>query len=91
MNADTIKLVFTYTIALVIIVGGGIFLFATIGNKDAESSRLAVVGFMGAAITFVFTSEAATRATRAAQSSSASGAATVTGVTPPPPNPVEAG
>ena len=87
MQADTAKLWFTYTLALVVVVGGGLFLFATLGQADAESTRLVIAGFMGSAITFVFGQESAKAATRAAQSSAASGAEqalttppTVTGV-----------
>ena len=82
MSADTLKLIFSYTTAVLVILGGGAFLFATRGDPTAESTRLAIVGFMGSAITFVFTSEVATRATRAAQSAIATGAATAT-ATPP--------
>ena len=69
MQTDTIKLLFTYTIALVIVVGGGAFLYATLGQADAESTRLAIVGFMGGATAFVFAQESSKQATRAAQSS----------------------
>jgi len=78
MQTDTVKLVFTYLIALIVVVGGGAFLYLTLGQPDAESTRLVVAGFMGSAITFVFGQESAKAATRAAQSSAASGAATAT-------------
>jgi hypothetical protein len=65
MNADTIKLWFTYITAQVVIVGGGAMLYFTQDND----LRLVVAGFIGAAITFVFNRESATQATRAAQSS----------------------
>ena len=76
VQADAIKLVFTYSIAAVVIVGGGLMLYAT-RLDPAESSNLQLVlaGFIGAAITFVFNAESSTCATRAAQSFSASGAA----------------
>lgn len=67
MQTDTIKLLFTYVIALVVIIGGGAMLYFT---QDGDL-RLVVAGFMGAAITFVFNRESATQATRAAQSSAA--------------------
>lgn len=70
LQSDTLKLLFTYGIAFVIVIGGGFFLFATIDVEKAESTRLAIVGFMGAAIAFVFGQESAKQATRAAQSSS---------------------
>lgn len=76
--SDTIKLVFTYLIALVLIVGGGLMLYAMRLDPPESGSAtlsLAIVGFIGSAVTFVFSAEVATRATRAAQASSASGAA----------------
>jgi hypothetical protein len=73
MQADTVKLLFTYTIALVVIVGGGLMLYLSRDDPTATLS-LVVAGFIGSAITFVFGQESATRATRAAQSSAAGGA-----------------
>ncbi len=69
MQSDTIKLLFTYVIAMVIIVGGGVFLFLTRTEPEASSLQLVIAGFMGAAIAFVFNREAATQATRASESS----------------------
>jgi hypothetical protein len=65
---DTIKLVFTYGIAAAVIVGGGIMLYLT--RLDGVSDfQLVLAGFIGSAITFVFSQESAKSATRAAQSS----------------------
>jgi hypothetical protein len=76
MSADTIKLIFTYGIALVLIVGGGVMLYS-VRLDPAESGSatlsLAIVGFIGAAVQFIFSSESATRATRAAQASTSAG------------------
>ena len=69
---DTIKLVFVYLIALIIIVGGGAMLFAIrLDPPESQSANLSllVAGTIGSAVTFVFAREAATQATRAAQSS----------------------
>lgn len=71
MQVDTMKLLFTYILALVIVVGGGLMLFAIRLDPPESGSAtlsLAIAGFMGGAITFVFGAEASTRATRAAQS-----------------------
>ncbi len=76
MQSDTIKLVFTYVLALVIIVGGGLMLYGIrLDPSDSGSATLslAIVGFIGAAVQFIFSSESATRATRAAQQSTAAG------------------
>lgn len=80
MQADTIKLLFTYTIAAVVIIGGGLILYLTrLDPPDSNSQNISllIAGFIGAAVTFVFNRESATQATRAAQSSSAAGAAAV--------------
>ena len=80
-QTDTIKLLFTYTIAAIIIVGGGLMLYGTRLDPPATSGQLQLVisGFMGAAIAWVFSSESSTRATRAAQSSTAVGASAAGG------------
>ena len=72
MQADKIKLLFTYLIALVVIIGGGLMIYAPRDPASTDVSLL-IAGFIGSALTFVFGAESATRATRAAQSSSASG------------------
>jgi hypothetical protein len=75
--AENLKLVFTYVIALIIIVGGGIMLYNIRLDPPESGSAtlsLAIAGFIGGAITYVFNREAATQATRAAQASSDQGA-----------------
>lgn len=69
MSADTLKLIFTYVIALIVIIGGGAMLYATRGDPDSSDLNIAIAGFIGAALTYVFNRETATQATRAAQSS----------------------
>lgn len=71
MQADTIKLLFAYTTAFVIVVGGGLILFLVRLDPPESSSAslsLVVAGFIGSAITFVFTREAGTQAARQVQS-----------------------
>lgn len=78
MQADTVKLWFTYAIATIVIVGGGLMLYATrLDPPESNSQNLSLLlsGFIGAAIGFVFNRESATQATRAAQASSDQGAA----------------
>jgi hypothetical protein len=84
MQADTVKLWFTYAIAFVVIVGGGVMLFITRTDPDPANLQLLIAGFIGAAITFVFGAESATRATRAAQSSAAAATASPPSQTPGP-------
>lgn len=82
MQIDTIKAVFTYATALIIILAGFGFLFFYVppagDNGQAASALLAVTGLMGGASTFLFSAEVATRATRAASASTAAGAAAST-------------
>lgn len=69
--SDTIKLFFTYAIALITIVGGGLMLYLIRLDPPESGSAtlsLAIVGFIGLALGFVFNRESATQATRAAQS-----------------------
>ncbi len=82
MQTDTIKALFTYVIALVIIVGGFIFLYATQGNTDQLLAG-AVIGFIGSAIQFVFNRETQTQTARQVERSTAAGA----GTTPAEPQP----
>ena len=81
--SDNIKLAFTYGIALIVIVGGGLMLYdIRLDPPDSNSQNLAllIAGFIGGAIGYVFNRESATQATRAAQASSDQGA---TQATPP--------
>ncbi len=67
MQTDTIKALFSYGTALVIIIGGGLFLFATRLDPPESASQdygLLVAGFIGAAVTWIFSSESATRSAR---------------------------
>ncbi len=66
MQTDTAKLLFTYAIATLIIVGGGLMLFAS-RNEGNSDFALLLAGFIGSAMTFVFGQESATRAVRSYQ------------------------
>jgi hypothetical protein len=76
MQVDTIKALATYVIALVIVIGGFVVLFATRGEINASDTRVIIAGFMGSAVTFVFSSETQTRTAR--QAAAATYAATLT-------------
>jgi hypothetical protein len=85
VQTDQIKMIFTYLVAMILIVGGGLMLYAIRLDPPESGSAtlsLAVVGLIGAAVQFVFSSESATRATRAAQSSAAGGASAALSVPP---------
>jgi lipoprotein signal peptidase len=68
MAADEIKLWFTYGLATVIIIGGGVMLFVSRNEANTDFALL-IAGFIGGAVGFIFNRESATQATRAAQSS----------------------
>lgn len=67
MQSDNIKLFFTYGIAVLLILGGLIFLYATRSEPGVSDTRLAVVGFIGIAVSFVFNDAANTRGQRSFQ------------------------
>lgn len=76
MQTDTVKLWFTYAIVLVIVLGGGAFLLATRLDPPGTSQdlQLAIVGFIGSAVTFVFTRETQTQTARATAAAISQGA-----------------
>lgn len=71
---DTIKALFTYAIAFVIVVGGGYVLLVTGGNADFSDTRVVVAGFMGTALAFVFGRETQTQTARQVNTANANGA-----------------
>lgn len=73
-TVDTIRALFTYLIAALIIVGGGVILFLTRTEAASADLRVLVAGMMGAAITFVFQQEGHTRASRASVTAHREGA-----------------
>ncbi len=78
MGIDTIKVIFTYGLAGVIIVGGFVFMFF-IADNDA---RIPVItGFIGAALQFVFNRETQTQT--AHQTERATSIGSSGGVLPP--------
>lgn len=90
MGIDTIKIIYTYSIATIIVVGGLLFLFFT-RNDPAGGASAAMVplvaGFIGAALQFVFNRETQTSTARQVERATAAGAASQptvsTGGTPP--------
>lgn len=71
---DTIRALFTYTTALIIVVGGGLIIYVSRADPDAVDVVAIVAGFMGAALTFLFSSETQTRTARQTNTASATGA-----------------
>jgi hypothetical protein len=66
MGIDTIKIAFTYGIALVILVGGLLILWGARLDPPGTSDdlSLAIIGFMGVALNFVFMRETASNSAR---------------------------
>lgn len=63
MQTDMFKLVATYALASVVIVGGLAALFVS-RNEGNSDFQLLIAGFIGGAISFVFNAESSTRAVR---------------------------
>jgi hypothetical protein len=74
-SIDTIRAVFTYTLALVVVVGGGLMLYATRLEQGSDAVQLAIVGFIGGALTFAFGQEVQSRTARQAATATAASAA----------------
>lgn len=97
MGIDTVKVVYTYTIATLVIAGGFAILYLSrLDPPTPNSLGLVMAGFVGAAIQFVFNRETQTSTARQVERGVAQGAAsqpttTVSGdpptttVTPAPP------
>jgi hypothetical protein len=66
MQTDTIKLAVVYTMAAVVIIGGGAMLFVS-RNEGSTDFTMLVAGFIASAITFLFGQESATARVRSYQ------------------------
>lgn len=75
-GTDMVRMVFSYVIALVVVVGGGLYIFWHGQTPTAQSTLVVVAGFMGSALTFVFGLEVQTRTARQAEQSTAAATAT---------------
>lgn len=79
---DTIRMIFTYLIDLIVIVGGMAYLYATGADTSQPTEiRYAIVGFISAAITWTFQGEIQTRTAKLQEK------ALMTGITSPEPKP----
>lgn len=87
MQVDTIKAAITYVTALLLILGGMLFLYLTrLDPPESQTSALIplVAGFVGAAIQFLFNRETQQQTARQVERSTATGAATASSTTVPP-------
>lgn len=71
---DTVRALFTYGIATVVVVGGGFMIFATRSEPASQDLRVIMAGFIGAALTFVFQQETQTRTARQTNTAQQAGA-----------------
>lgn len=72
---DTVRALFAYGIAAVVVVGGGTLLFLSRGDPGIEDLRVVMAGFIGSSLTFVYGQEVQTRTARQASSSTAAATA----------------
>lgn len=84
MQTDTIRLIFTYAIALVVIVGGGILLVIP-SQIPADQLLPFMTGIFGVVIGFVFQRETAAGQARATERAIAAGRADPVDPPPAPP------
>jgi hypothetical protein len=78
MQVETIKALVTYVTALLLIIGGLLFLyFSRLDPPEAQTASLIplIAGFVGAAIQFLFNRETQTQTARQVERSTATGAA----------------
>ena len=81
MRSDTIRLLYTYTIALVVILGGLYIIYQTRldpAESDVQGLRLLIAGFVGGALTFVFGRETSSSAAFQSERAYAAGLAAPT-------------
>ena len=76
LGIDTIKVLYTYTISFVLIVGGILFLYFSRNDPPGGTTAAlvpVVTGFIGAAVQFVFNRETQTSTARQVERSVAAG------------------
>lgn len=73
-TVDTIRAVFTYAIATIVVGGGMYVIYATRAEANASDTVAIIAGFVGAALSFVFSTEVQTRTARQTSAASAQGA-----------------
>ena len=71
---DTVRAVFTYVIATIVVGGGMYVIYATRGEPSSSDTVAIIAGFVGAALSFVFSTEVQTRTARQTNTAAAQGA-----------------
>lgn len=77
-TVDTIRAIFTYAIALVVVVGGMASLVFLRADTSGDT-RVVIAGFIGLALSFVFGQEVQTRTARQAAAQTAAATTTTNG------------
>ena len=77
MGIDTIKVIFTYGLAGIIVIGGFAFMYLT---PDGDNRSIVIAGFIGSALQFVFNRETQTQTARQTERATSIGS---TGMVPP--------
>jgi hypothetical protein len=75
-TVDTIRAVFTYAIATIVVGGGMYVIYATRAEPNASDTIAIIAGFVGAALSFVFSTEVQTRTARQTTTAAVQGAYT---------------
>jgi hypothetical protein len=75
-TVDTIRAIFTYVIATAVVVGGGYVIYAVRTEANSQDTVAIIAGFVGAALSFVFSTEVQTRTARQTTTAHAEGAVT---------------
>lgn len=78
---DTIRAVATYLIAFTVVLGGGAIIFALRSEPNSADIIAIVAGFIGSALTFVFSSEVQTRTARQSATATLAANAATNGTT----------
>jgi hypothetical protein len=72
---DTLKAAFTYGVAAFVVVAGGWGIYNSRADPGAADTVAILAGFVGSALTFLFSQEVQTRTARQSNTASAAGAA----------------
>jgi hypothetical protein len=70
-RVDSIKALFVYGIAAVVVIGGGALLFISRNDVGISDLQVVMAGFIGSSLTFIYGQEVQTRTSRQAAAATA--------------------
>jgi len=73
-QVEVIRAIFTYLIALIVVLGGGAIIYTSRSDTAATDVVAIVAGFVGSALTFAFSAEVQARTARQSASATLAGA-----------------